>query len=454
MTDPYAARRETSTTWTPTSLNRQARQILESELGQIVIEGELSGLARPSSGHLYFTLKDARAQVRCAYFKQRMTGRRGDLDNGQQVRVTAQLSLYEPRGDYQLIVHQVEAVGEGDLRRQYDALKLKLKAAGLFDTDRKRALPRYPKHIVLVSSQTAAAVQDVIHVLSRRWSLLKLGLEHASVQGKQAAGELINALQRAEQRRPDIILLTRGGGSLEDLWSFNDEALAHAIANCSVPVVSAVGHQTDVSISDFVADLAAPTPSAAAELMVPDKGEILDLFASYSNKLQHEFESGYHRRIQQLDVLRARLERHHPGRRLAEINTRVAHLRQQLDQQMRHRLQRAAQELRRVRQRLDAHHPQARMTQLTERLSQLSGRFDREMHRSLQAAGQRIVAAIKTLEAVNPLQVLRRGYSLSLNDAGQAITSSDQVTVGQTLTTRLSEGSLVSKVTHVKPEGA
>ena len=257
---------------TVSQLNRHVRTYLEYEMGEVCVAGEISNLSKPASGHFYFTLKDATAQVRCVFFRNRHVGAasRG-LQNGQQVVARGKLSLYEARGDYQLIVEQLDEAGQGDLYRQFELLKVKLAALGLFDAARKKPLPRIPDCIGVITSSTGAALHDILTTLGRRFPLIPVIVYPSDVQGKQAAPQLINALQRANrERRCDVLVLARGGGSIEDLWAFNDEYLAHAIANSSIPVVSGVGHETDVTIADFVADLRAATPTAAAEAVVPD----------------------------------------------------------------------------------------------------------------------------------------------------------------------------------------
>ncbi len=262
-----------------TDLNRQARMTIEQRFNQIWVSGELSSFARPSSGHWYFTLKDAKAQVRCAMFANANRRARLQPANGQQVLLRGRVSLYEGRGEFQIIVEHMEPAGEGALRAAFDALKRQLDAEGLFDTTRKRALPDMPQHVAVVTSPTGAALKDVLSVWQRRFPALKVTVVPTAVQGADAEVDIRTALQRAAALAPEVILLTRGGGSMEDLWVFNAESIARSIAALEIPVVSAIGHEIDVSITDFVADLRAPTPSAAAELIVPDGDELLQVIA-------------------------------------------------------------------------------------------------------------------------------------------------------------------------------
>ena len=266
-----------TTILTVTQLNRHVRTYLEYEMGEVNVSGEISNLSKPVSGHVYFTLKDATAQVKCVYFRNRHNQASHGMQNGQQVIARGKLSLYEARGDYQLIVEQLDEAGQGDLYRQFELLKVKLAALGLFDAVRKKPLPRIPDCIGVISSATGAALQDILTTLGRRFPLIPVIVYPSDVQGKQAAPQLVKALQRANhEKRCDVIILARGGGSIEDLWAFNDECLAHAIASSRIPIVSGVGHETDFTIADFVADLRAATPTAAAESVVPDR---LDLMA-------------------------------------------------------------------------------------------------------------------------------------------------------------------------------
>ncbi|HRO28684.1 MAG TPA: exodeoxyribonuclease VII large subunit, partial [Luteimonas sp.] len=260
---------------TPSQLNTLARSLLEDSFPLVFVEGELGNVSRPASGHLYFTLKDARAQVRCALFKPKSQWLPFQPREGMKVLARGRLTLYEARGDYQLILDSLEEAGEGALRRAFEQLKAKLQAEGLFDDARKRPLPAFVRRLAVITSPSGAAVRDVLSVLSRRFPLIEVEILPVPVQGEAAAAQITAMLQRAGgSGRYDAILLARGGGSLEDLWAFNDEALARAIAASPVPVVSAIGHETDFSLSDFAADLRAPTPSAAAELLVPNRADL------------------------------------------------------------------------------------------------------------------------------------------------------------------------------------
>lgn len=393
---------------TPTQLNTLARELLEGAFAQVWIEGEISNFARPASGHLYFTLKDENAQIRCAMFRMKASGLRFAPRNGLKVLVRGRLTLYEARGEFQLVLEHMEEAGEGALRRAFEELKARLAAEGLFEAARKRPLPRFARHLGLVTSARGAAVRDVLTVLSRRWPLLHVDVLPVAVQGATAAAEIRAMLERAvASGRYDVILLTRGGGSLEDLWSFNDEALARAIVASSVPVVSAVGHEIDFSLSDFAADLRAPTPSAAAELLVPEAREVGTL----------------------LQRMRGRLD--------AAMDRRLAALAQRSD---------------RAGLRLESLHPQLRLERARHRLAVLGQRLQAGIQRRLELRGQRVELLARTLASVSPLATLARGYAvLREHDSGRILRRAADARPGQQLDAQLGEGRLALRVEGEPP---
>ncbi|RBB07700.1 exodeoxyribonuclease VII large subunit, partial [Xanthomonas oryzae pv. oryzae] len=298
---------------TPSQLNALARDLLEGSFPLVWVEAELSSVTRPSSGHLYFTLKDARAQIRCAMFKPKSTWLKFQPREGLRVLARGRLTLYEARGDYQLVLDHMEEAGEGALRRAFDALRARLAAEGLFDAERKQSLPAHVQRLAVITSPSGAAVRDVLSVLARRFPLLEVDLLPSLVQGDSAAAQITSLLQRADASgRYDVILITRGGGSLEDLWAFNDERLARAIAAAQTPVVSAVGHETDFSLSDFVADVRAPTPSVAAELLVPDQRELVARVRRAQARMTQLQQHALGNAMQRADRLALRLRAHSP----------------------------------------------------------------------------------------------------------------------------------------------
>jgi len=388
---------------TVSQLNRQAKTILEQGLGRLWVEGELSNIARPASGHVYFTLKDNTAQIRAAFFRQRQRGPMINFKDGDQVLAYGRVSLYEPRGDYQLIVEQIEAVGEGALRRQFEVLKKKLSAEGLFAEDRKTALPHLPQRIGIITSPSGAAIRDIISVLRRRFPSIPVVIYPAAVQGDAAPAELISALAIANRRNDcDVLIIGRGGGSLEDLWAFNDEQLARAIATSSLPVISAVGHEVDFTITDFVADVRAPTPSGAAEIVVPDRQDWLRL----------------------LNTLATRISR--LGQRTVED------LGQTLDWLSRRLLQTS---------------PYATLERSLSRLSGLQQRLSSAARRSVANANHRLELAMRGLHSVSPLATLERGYAI-VEDAssGKVLLDAAEATAGDDIRARLAHGQLIATV--------
>ena len=384
-------------------LNREARLLLEAGLGRVWVEAEISNLARPSSGHWYFTLKDSEAQLRCAMFRQRNQLARFQPRDGQQVLARGRISLYEPRGDYQLIVDSLEEAGLGALQRAFEELRRRLAAEGLFAAERKRPLPAAPATIGVITSPTGAALRDILHVLARRYAAARVIVCPVPVQGAAAAPAIAAALDLAGARAEcDVLILARGGGSLEDLWAFNDERVARAIARSPIPVVSGVGHETDVTIAAFVADRRAPTPSGAAELVAPDTAGWLAQLARLGARCG------------------AAVQRH-----LAEDGRRLDHLQ--------HRLERA--------------HPGARLAQSSQRLDELEQRLQRAWRERAQRAAARIELAARALQAVSPLATLARGFAVVTRTRdGALLTDAATVTPGEEIDARLAAGTLRARV--------
>lgn len=432
-------------------LNNRARLLLEDVFAQVWVEGEISNLARPASGHVYFTLKDGQAQVRCALFRQNALRVRQALRDGLAVRVRGKVSLFEGRGDYQLILDSVEPAGDGALRLAFEALKNKLSAEGLFAAERKRPLPVHPRRIGIVSSPTGAVIRDIISVFRRRAPQVELVLVPTAVQGREATAQIVRALQLADRQGFDAIILARGGGSLEDLWCFNEEAVARALAACVTPTVSAVGHETDVSISDFVADVRAPTPSAAAELLAPHSADLQQRLAVLERRLQLCMRQQLHREQLRLEGLLRRLR--HPGERLQQLALRVDDLERRLQQALQRRLGQSRERLLRLEHRLASRYPGRQLALLRQRLDILAERLPRAMQAGLRQRRLQLGAMAQTLQVVSPLATLGRGYSILLDEKGHAIRSADQTRVGQRLEARLGEGRLSVRVedNHLEP---
>ena len=436
---------------TVSQLNGRARVLLEDVFRNVWVEGEISNLARPASGHVYFTLKDSGAQVRCALFRQNAVRVRQALRDGLAVKVRGKVSLFEGRGDYQLILDTVEPAGDGALRLAFEALKEKLGAEGLFSAENKVALPTHPQRIGIISSPTGAVIRDIISVFRRRAPQVELTLVPTAVQGREAINQIVRALQLADSRGFDALILARGGGSLEDLWCFNEEAVARAIAACVTPIVSAVGHETDVSISDFVADVRAPTPSAAAELLAPDSSDLQRRIDSLKRRLLLRMQSRLMHDRLRLDSLTRRLR--HPGERLRQQAQRLDDLDMRLRRAFEQRLNQRRERLARLDTRLAAQHPGRTLALLKQRLDSLAERLPRAMRETLKDRRQRLQAQVQTLQVVSPLATLGRGYSILLDERGQAVRSAAQTHNGQRLTARLGEGELLVRVedNHLTP---
>ncbi|HEX4870198.1 MAG TPA: exodeoxyribonuclease VII large subunit [Moraxellaceae bacterium] len=428
-----------------TLLNEQVRDLLEGSFPNLWVEGEISNLSQPSSGHLYFTIKDAGAQIRAAMFRGNNRFLRFAPKNGQQVLVKARLSLYAPRGDYQLIVEQMEEAGLGALRRAFDALRLRLQAEGLFDSERKRELPSPPRHLAVITSPTGAAVRDILSVLGRRFPGLPVTVVPVPVQGVDAPPAIVRALALANaQPQFDVILLARGGGSLEDLWAFNDEAVARAIAASRLPVVTGVGHETDFTIADFVADVRAPTPSAAAELLSPDGEELLASLEGFEVLLARAMQTRLARATQELTHLRARLR--HPGQRLRDLAQRLDELELRLRRASEQGLRARRLHLAGLAARLRGQQPGQRLPGLRRRVLDLDARLLQAMRQQLRARETRLVHLAERAQLASPLAILARGYAILEHD-GQVVRSARDVPVGGTLRARLGDGMLTATVT-------
>ena len=419
----------------PAQLNALAKDLLEGSFAQVWVEGELSNLSRPGSGHMYFTLKDERAQVRCALFRTQALRLRFAPRDGLQVLARGRLTLYEARGDYQLVLEHMEESGEGALRRAFEELKSRLAADGLFDGARKRPLPRYVRRLGLVTSPNGAAVRDVLAVLGRRLPMLEVDVLPVQVQGECAAAEILAMLQAAQRSgRYDALLLTRGGGSLEDLWCFNDEALVRAIAASTVPVVAAIGHEVDFTLAEFAADLRAATPSAAAELLVPDRAELVAAVASTRRRLDVALARRREALAQRVDQAQLRLQGLRPQWRLERMRLRLQAAQARLDQALRAGLAGSVGDLRGAAQRLERQHPVARVALARQRIDGLQRRLDAAQARDHAARAGRTRELARALAAVSPLATLARGFTIVRRaDGGPVVTHAAQVAPGERL---------------------
>ncbi len=432
---------------TPSQLNTLARSLLEDAFPVVLVEGEICNLSRPASGHLYFTLKDARAQVRCALFKPKSQWLPFQPRDGLRVLARARLTLYEARGDYQLIVDSLEEAGEGALRRAFEQMKARLQAEGLFDAARKRPLPAYVRRLAVITSPSGAAVRDVLSVLARRFPMLEVDVLPVPVQGEAAAAQIRAMLQRADASgRYDALLLARGGGSLEDLWAFNDEALARAIAGCAVPVVSAVGHETDFTLADFAADLRAPTPSVAAELIVPSQVDLGTRLHGLQARLHTLHQHRLRNAMQRLDRASLRLAAGRPQARLQALAQRRDEAYRRLAAAWRTLAERRQARLRHAEAVLRASRPERRLAMLRDRLAALAPRPRQSIARRLQDDATRLRALARSLEAVSPLATVARGYAILQHDDGRIVRTTADTRPGDRLAARLADGTLALRV--------
>ncbi len=439
--------------YTVSQLSREARTLLERAFPALWVTGEISNMARPASGHMYFSLKDAQAQVRCAMFRGAGRALRFRPDNGQQVVVRARVSLYEARGDFQLIVEHMEPAGDGLLLRRLEELKKRLSAEGLFDDRRKQPLPALPRRVGVITSPTGAAIRDILHVLRRRFPAIPVVIYPVQVQGEQARHDIVAALATAAARREcDVLILARGGGSLEDLWAFNEEVVARAIHACPIPVISGVGHEIDFTIADLVADVRAPTPSGAAELAVPDWREWVRNLRFLERHAHSAMQAALRQARSRHAQAAARLRRSHPGFVLRQRAQQLDELHQRLGAALHHTLQ-----LRRLRVRhavsgLRRVAPLAAIRASSEQVARCRLRLASATRLQLSAAANRLAVSAAALQSVSPLRTLERGYAIVREpQTGHIVRRAHDLQTGQQITTKLSEGEFDAVVSRVRP---
>jgi exodeoxyribonuclease VII large subunit len=433
--------------YTVTRLNRDVRMLLERGLAVIWLEAELSNFSQPASGHWYFTLKDQDAQIRGAMFRQRNASLGFTPKSGQLVLVRGRVSLYEPRGDYQMIVDHMEEAGIGALKREFERLKARLAAEGLFAPQLKRPLPAFPRRIGVITSPSGAAIRDILHILRRRYPPAGVLIYPTPVQGAAAVPALIRALGLASSRADcDVIILARGGGSIEDLWAFNDEGVARAIRACAVPVVSGVGHEIDFTIADFVADVRAPTPSGAAELVVPDRQALLGTLHRIGERLVQSGRRELRMASQLLATLRHRLQRTHPGVRLQQGAQRLDELEQRLRKALHAQVQQRNIRLSRALAALLRATPAHRVAALSARNAELDIRLRHALQRCLVASAHRLNLAQQKLDAVSPLATLARGFAVVTRVGGGVITDASTVAVGDEIRALVHHGAVRARV--------
>lgn len=432
-------------------LANEVRFALERGFPLLWVQGEIGNLTNAASGHSYFNLKDDQAQVRCAMFRARRQLLRFVPKSGDQVLVRARISFYEARGEFQLVIEHMEPAGEGALRQALEALKQKLAAEGLFDESRKQPLPALPATIGILSSPKGAAVHDVLSVLARRYPLARVILYPVPVQGQEAPAAIVEMLNIANQRREaDVLILTRGGGSLEDLMAFNDEQVARALARVEIPCVSAIGHEIDYSITDLVADQRAATPSAAAELVSPDQGQLLHLVNTRAGQLMERMMQRLTQASERHAALEQRLTLSHPLRRLQQQMQRLDELQGRLVMLMRHRQQNALWQFESLQQRLLTCHPGLRLEHFKERLDELLPRLRQAQRHLLENKALALGATARALQAISPLATLDRGYALARREDGRIIRDTGEIQPGERLSIQLAKGAIEAEVVHIR----
>ena len=486
----------TSNIFTVTQLNYSVRHLLEVELGQVWLMGEISNFSQPVSGHWYLTLKDENAQVRCAMFKMKNLRVNFRPQNGMQVLVRASVSLYEPRGDYQLIIESMQMAGDGLLQQQFEGLKMKLAAQGLFAQEHKKPIPKFVKRVGIITSPSGATLQDILHILNRRDPSLQVVIYPTLVQGKEATQDIIDTIRLANQRKEcDVLIVGRGGGSLEDLWCFNEEMVAYAIYQSELPIISAVGHETDVTIADFVADLRAPTPSAAAELVSRDQQEIVRQLQHHLNMVNLAFDRLWAEKLSRFQHINLRLNAQSPAKQLELLHFKLTQIFDRLQGRLEQSLKLKEQKIAQLFLRVQAKHPSRQLelqklhltqqeTRLCKQIEQLFNvkrqkfyfakqRLDNStlphnislQNQNLQQLSHRLTYLIEKqftkqqqgfhalctkLDGLSPLKILGRGYSITQNDQQHVITNTKQITKGDRITTQLVNGQILSEVIAIK----
>lgn len=429
--------------------NRQVKRLLEVSYAQVWISGEISGLSKPRSGHWYFSLKDDKAQVRCAMFKGFNQRLRFNPKEGDQVIVRAKVSLYEGRGDFQLIVESMEPEGLGQLQAAFEELKQKLAVEGLFEERYKKAIPAMPHKVAVITSQTGAVIHDIISVSKRRFPNLEILLLPVTVQGEGSANQIAQAIQLANENNiADVLIVGRGGGSLEDLWSFNEEVVARAIFASQLPIISAVGHEVDYTIADLVADYRAPTPSAAAERITPDQFELMQQIDYQQRRLEHLI----HTKIHQLSdkVLERSKRLKHPGTSLQEKQTRLRELTHRLNQSLKSCIERSAFRLNQLEQKVSQHSPDNAIQQHNTKLIHLQDRLQLAQKLCIEQKSHQLALLAQTLHTASPLATLGRGYAI-VKSGKKVVTQCSQVKPGDKITTQLKDGIVESEVSNSHP---
>ena len=431
-------------------LNKKAKSLLDKGIPKLWIEGEISNLAKPASGHMYFSLKDEMSQIRCAWFRQRQLQNTLNIVNGSKMLALGKIGLYEPRGEYQFIVEKMEIAGEGDLKRKYEDLKRKLSAEGIFSEENKSELPNLPKRIGVITSPSGAAVQDILTVLNRRFPIIPIIIFPVAVQGEQAAPQIQNALEKANFRADcDLLILARGGGSLEDLWAFNEEIVARAIFDSEIPIISAIGHETDVTISDFTADLRAPTPSGAAELAVPDQHDWIKSIDNISEKINTIITQQINSKSQLSDWINKRLSQSSPMMTVKRQIEKSNNLQKMLSSSIFQNLSRQEKNIHQLKSNLNEVSPRLKIHTQLSRIKELNQKITSCSDHLLEGLNNRINLASKTLNSVSPLRTLDRGYAIARDaKTKNVIMSADTIEIENDIEVKLAKGEI--KVTVIE----
>lgn len=428
-------------------LTKKVRFILESELNTVWLTGEISNYVAAGSGHWYLSLKDSKSQVRCAMFKGNNRRVRLQPRNGQQVLVRAKVSLYEPRGDFQLIIEQMEDAGEGLLRQQYEQLKNKLNALGVFSQTHKKAIPEHIQTVGIVTSPTGAAVKDILSVLKRRNPNINAIIYPALVQGEYASNDICHAIALANSRQEcDVLIVGRGGGSLEDLWPFNEESVVQAIYDSNLPIISAVGHEVDTTLSDYVADLRAATPSAAAELVASDSSELLDKITTFEQRLIHAISRKNADLLQQHNHIQHRLAQVHPEQQLRVQQQKYDELSLRLSKVIQRLVEQSSQRPTQLQQRLKQLSPAKLIAKQQNQVNQQEQRLIHAMQNTLQHKRESFVHLIEQIQLVSPLATIARGYSITRSKNNEVINSITQVSLNDKITIQVTDGSIKARV--------
>jgi exodeoxyribonuclease VII large subunit len=435
--------------YTVSRLNREVRTVLETGFPLLWLEGELSNFSRPSSGHWYFTLKDEAAQVKCAMFRNRNLLAQITPENGKQVLVRARIGLYEARGDYQIIIEHMEEAGDGALRRQFDLLKKKLADEGLFDSAHKKSIPDSISRVGIITSATGAAIHDILTTLQRRSPMQSIIIYPVPVQGKGASDKIARAIKKANKRNEvDVLILARGGGSLEDLWEFNEEKVARAVHASSIPIVTGVGHEVDFTIADFVADFRAATPTAAAELISPDCYQQLQKIATIRSRLVYLLQQKLQQKQQQVDWLSKRIR--HPKERIFHLQSQL----QRLEQRNIHAIESVVMtyqsKVKLLDTKIQKYEPSQRLQQEKLRYNSVAKRFHLSTTQLMAQKSLKLQHLVQTLDALSPLHTLKRGYAIIKDQNEKIIRTTSAIQTGQTIKTEIAKGHFFSTITEIK----